>query len=65
MMVAHDWLNGIWEIDALQDVRSHCRVDLHSLEFCSRERAGLVEDVLWDGQLTSVVKQSSGAIHVA
>src|ERR1700683_1458083 len=64
MVMAHDWLHGVWKIDRLQNVCADVGVDLHTLELRRREWPWLVQDVLWDSQFPCVMKQGGCSYRV-
>src|SRR5262249_26112452 len=49
--------DGVWELNALEDLRADDRVDFHLLEFFRCETTGLRDDVLGDGEFADVVQQ--------
>ena len=57
VVMADDRDHRVREIHALHDLRAHDRVHLHLVELGGRELAGLVEDVIGDGDLAHVVQQ--------
>src|SRR5438874_8783525 len=53
----HDRDYWIWKTDRGENVRSDTCVHLHLFEFRRCEWTGLVEYVLWDGELSHVMEQ--------
>src|SRR5229473_1728351 len=60
-MRAHDGHDGIRELDAIQYLRAHDRVNLHLLELFSCEAPRLRENVLGNSELTDVVQHGGRA----
>ena len=57
MVRPYDGHHRIRERDALEYLRPHYGMDLHSIEFLGSEPARLVDDVFRHGQLSDVVQQ--------
>src|SRR5262245_9962684 len=57
VMVTHDRHHRIRESDSLQNLSANDRMNLHLLEFRGGQLAGLVENMIGNGQLADVVKQ--------
>src|SRR5215471_7632963 len=59
-MVPDDWHDRIGKRNRRQDVGTHARMQLHLFEFGGGEFAGLVENVLRNGEFSHVMQQSCG-----
>ena len=57
MVMADDRHDRIREVDRRKNLGADRRMELHLLEFGRRELAGLVQDVLGDGDLAGIVQQ--------
>ena len=61
MVRANDRGDRIGKGDALQDFSADDGMDLHLFELFRRQSAGLVDDVLGNGELADIVQQRGSA----